>query len=140
MATEVYKVEEMMLDDGSTVTLKPANIKVMRKGQEMIMNLGEAEDDEAGLRRLLDIVCLCLKRERPEFEVEVDEKDEDAEGNATTVKRRVTNYDLMEELFNMPLIFQVIKSYLGIDLADPKLLEVATKLMEEQEKERVGTS
>ena len=133
MATEVYKVEEVQLDDGSTVTLKPANIKVMRKGQEMIEGLADAEDDDDGLRRLLDIVSLCLKRERPEFEVEVTEKVEE-DGKSELVKKKVTNYDLMEELFNMPLIFKVIHSYLGINLADPKLAEAAMKMMEEQAK------
>jgi hypothetical protein len=137
MATQVYSVEEVQLDDGSTVTLKPANIKVMRKGQEMINGLADVEDDDEGLRRLLDIVCLCLKRERPEFEAEVTVEEEGDEGK-TTVKKKATNYELMEELFNMPLIFQVIHSYLGINLADPKLAEAALKMMEEQAK--AGTS
>lgn len=140
MATEVYKVEEAVLDDGSTITLKPANIKVMRKGQELMSQLGDGiQDEEESMHKLFDIVSLCLKRERPEFEVEIEEKEE-TDGETRTVKKRQTNYDLMEELFNMPLIFRVIKDYLGIDLADPKLLEAAMKIAEEQEKAKDGAN
>lgn len=131
MATTVYEVQELVLDDGSTITCKPANIKVMRKGNELLANLGDVEDNDEGIHRLLDIVCLCTKRERPEFEV--DEKDD--KGKKTGNK--VTNYDLMEELFDMDTMFKVIELFLGIKLNDPKLLEAAAQaaLLQEQAKE-----
>lgn len=122
MATTVYEVVELELEDGSTVTCKPANIKVLRKGNELIANLGSSEDDEDGIRSLLDIVFLCLKRQREDFALE-DGK---------------PNYDHMEELFDMETIFKVIEVYLGIKLNDPKLLETAAAmaLLQQQEKER----
>lgn len=138
MATTVYDVEELILQDGSTITCKPANIKVMRKGQELLSKLSEAEDDDEGIDRLLDIVCLCTKRERPEFEVEVlvDPEDEDKG------KKRVTNYDLMTELFDMETVFKVIELDLGIKLNDPKMLEAAAQmaLLKEQAADEAGTN
>lgn len=139
MATTVYEVQELILDDGSTITCKPANIKVMRKGNEMVMALGDAEDDEDGLHRLLDIVALCTKRERPEFEVdELDDKGKET-GN------KVTNYDLMEDLFDMDTVFKVIEIDLGIKLNDPKLMEAAAQVallqaQEENREESPGTN
>lgn len=142
MATTVYEVQELILDDGTTITCKPANIKVMRKGNEMVLNLGQSQDDDEGLRRLLDIVALCTKRERPEFEV--DEVDDDGKPTG----KKVTNYELMEELFDMDTVFKVIELFLGIKLNDPKLMEAAAQVAmlraqeenKEQEAEQPGVS
>ena len=116
MATTVYEVQELTLDDGSTVTCKPANIKVLRKGNELIANLGNTEDTDDGIQKLLDIVFLCLKRQKPEL------ANEDG----------TPNYDLMEELFDMDTVFKVIEIYLGIKLNDPKLLEAAARAVLDQ--------
>src|SRR4051794_6224268 len=120
MATTVYEVEEIVLQDGSTVTLKPSNIRVMRKGNEMIAKLGEAETDDEGITRLLDVVCVCLKAQRPDFEHQVT----DDEG----VTKVVPNYELLEELFDMDLVFKVIEVCLKIKLNDPKLMEAAAQM------------
>lgn len=121
MATSVYEVQELILDDGTTVTCKPANIKVLRKGNELLANLSDVEDNDEGIQKLLDIVCLCLKRQRPEFE----RVDEDG--------KTVTNYELMEELFDMDTMFKVIEIFLGVKLNDPKLLEAAAQMALAQE-------
>lgn len=136
MATTVYEVQELVLDDGSTVTCKPANIKVMRKGNELLTKLGEVEESDDGIHALLDIVCLCTKRERPEFEV--DEVDDEGEKTG----KKVTNYELMEELFDMETVFKVIELDLGVKLNDPKLLEAAAQvaLLKAQEEEEAGQS
>lgn len=140
MATAVYEVQELLLDDGTTVTCKPANIKVLRKGNELLAKLGDVEDNDDGIKKLLDIVCLCLKRQRSDFEVA--ETGDDGEPTGKTV----TNYDLMEELFDMDTMFKVIEIFLGVKLNDPKLLEAAAKAAldqataQEAEKEEPGTN
>jgi hypothetical protein len=138
MATTVYEVKELILDDGSTVTCKPANIKVLRKGQELIEHLGELTDEDDNIESLLDIVCLCLKRQRPDFEktVEIDNED----GSKST--KTVPDYEVMEELFDLETVFEVIYRFLGIKLNDPKLLEAAAKMamLQAEEKEQAGTS
>lgn len=136
MATSVYEVQELILDDGSTVTCKPANIKVLRKGNELLSALGDVEDNDEGIRKLLDIVSLCTKRERPEFEI--DEVDDEGEKTG----KKVTNYDLMEDLFDMDTMFKVIEIFLGVKLNDPKLLEAAAQLAlaQAQETSEDGTN
>lgn len=136
MATTVYEVQELVLDDGSTVTCKPANIKVLRKGTEMLdlipvpyENEPDLDDNEAGIRRMLDVVVLCLKRERPEFEREVEVKIKTEDGEETR-KKKVPDYDLLEELFDLSTMFKVIELYLGVKLNDPNLLEAAAQLAE----------
>jgi len=121
MANTVYTVEEYELQDGTLVTLKPANIAVSRKGHELISKLGETEETDDGIQKLLDIICLCLKRQRPEFETEeVNDKGE-------KTGKKVTNYEVMEEVFDLDTAFKVIEIYLGVKLNDPKLLELAAE-------------
>jgi hypothetical protein len=137
MANTVYTVEEYELQDGSLVTLKPANIAVSRKGHEMIGKLGDRPEPVEGeepeeyddIHQLLDIVCLCLKRQRPEFET-TDDKG-----------KKVTNYEVMEDLFDLDTAFKVIEVYLGVKLNDPKLLEAAMQLaMATEEVEKANAS
>lgn len=141
MATTVYEVQELILQDGSTITCKPANIKVMRKGNELLTNLGDAKDDEEGMSKLLDIVCLCTKKERPEFETKSEMENEDG----TKVTKTATNYDLMEDLFDLETVFKTIELFLGVKLNDPNLVEAAAQLalLKEQEanrEEQAGTN
>jgi hypothetical protein len=132
LATTVYEVKELVLDDNSTVTCKPANIAVTRKGNELLSRLGDedpdnpADSETEGVHRLLDIVCLCLKRQRPDFEI--DQVDD--EGVKTG--KKITNYELMEELFDYDTMFEVIYIFLGVRLNDPKLLQAAMELAEAQ--------
>jgi hypothetical protein len=135
MANEVYKVEEVTLDDGSKVLVKPSPIKILRKGTQMITELGRPDSEEEAIHSLLDIVCLCLKKQRPDFEKEEDQED----GS----KRTVTNYDLMEEIFDIDTVFYVIEKDLGVKLNDPKLMEITqeqVEAMEEALKEQDSTS
>jgi len=127
MATTVYEVQELVLDDNSTITCKPANIKVTRKGNELLAKLGEVDDNDEGVHALLDIVCLCLKRQREDFET--DEIGDDGEKTG----RKVTNYELLEELFDYDTMFKVIEIFLGVKLNDPKLVEQAMELAAAQQ-------
>lgn len=143
MATTVYTVEELALDDGSTIICKPANIAVLRKGTTMLEATGDAENNDEGIHALLDVVCLCLKRQRPDFEKEVELTNDDGEpildANEKVVTKKVTNYELMEELFDLSTMFKVIEIYLGVKLNDPGLLEAASRLAEmKQEQEQAG--
>lgn len=130
MATTVYEVQELILDDGSTITCKPANIAVTRKGNELLAALGDVDDNDEGVYKLLDIVCLCLKRQRPDFETD------DENG------KKVTNYEVLEELFDYDTMFKVIEIFLGVKLNDPKLLEAALEMARAQaaEEESPGTN
>lgn len=123
MATTVYEVQELILDDGSTITCKPANIAVTRKGNELLAALGEVDDNDEGVHRLLDIVYLCLKRQRPDF------------GTDDENGKNVANYELLEELFDYDTMFKVIEIFLGVKLNDPKLLEAALEVAKAQEAE-----
>jgi hypothetical protein len=102
----------------------------------MLGKLGDPapETDEEAIHRLLDIVCLCVKKQRPDFEKEVEEDG---------VKKIVVDYDLMEELFDIEQVWYVIEKDLGVKLNDPNLLAEtaanAAKLMAMNEEQNSQT-
>lgn len=136
MSNDLYEIEEITLEDGTKITLKPSTIKVLRKGTALLSTLGDPppENDEEAVHRLLDIVCLCVKKQRPDFEKEVEEDG---------VKKTVVDYDLMEELFDIEQIWYVIEKDLGVKLNDPNLLAEtaanAAKLMAMNEEQNSQT-
>lgn len=118
MADTVYNVVEYALEDGSTVTLKPATIKTMRKFNEVFMqgpkgtdkpNQSMAEAEDAGMDWILSMAVLLLNKQRPELTVEE-----------------------AEDLMDMETAYKVIELCAGMKLNDPKLLERATEALNKE--------
>ncbi|UTN92294.1 tail assembly chaperone [Streptomyces phage Stigma] len=104
MATTVYTTEEVELQDGTTVTLKPLTIKNLRKFMKAMEGFAEATTEDEGLEVMLDSAALCLKAQRPEF---WDEK---------TSKHS----EEFEDAVDIPTIYKVLDVCGGIKLNDPK--------------------
>lgn len=114
MATSVYDTEEIELQDGTTVTLKPLNIKTLRKFMKTMERFGDEDTtEEESLDILLDASALCLKSQRPEFWNET----EDAHGE---------DY---EDVVDMPTVYKVLDVCGGIKLNDPNLLAMAQEAL-----------
>lgn len=113
MATTVYTTEEVQLQDGSTVTLKPLVIKALRKFMKIMESFGEAENDDESFEILLDASAVCLKGERPEFWDDKENKHSEA----------------YEDVADMPTIYKVIDVCGGIKLNDPNLLAMAQEAL-----------
>ncbi len=115
MATTVYTVEEVQLQDGTTVTLKPLNIVSLRKFMKVMEEFGAAENEEQSLDIMLKASALCLKKDRPEFW--------DNEKNTQT--------EAYEEAIDIPTIYKILDVCGGVNLNDPNLLAAATKALGE---------
>ncbi|UUG69565.1 tail assembly chaperone [Streptomyces phage Sham] len=103
MATSVYVTEEIGLQDETTVTLKPLNIKSLRSFMKIMERFGDEETtEEEGLEVLLDASALCLKSQRPEF----------WEGDKHT--------EAFEDAVDMPTIYHILDVCGGVKLNDPK--------------------
>jgi hypothetical protein len=107
--TSIYEVVTIPLQDGSTVELKPASIKLLKAGNKQLERLGEVKDTDETLDVLLDTCIVLLKRQRPEL------ADPEA-GKA-----------LAEDLFDLETVYKVIEVMLGVKLNDPKLIEAAMR-------------
>ena len=110
MATQnIYEVVEVPLQDGSTVELKPASIKLLKAGNKQLERLGGAKDTDETLDILLDVCTVLLKRQRPELA--------DPENGK----------ELAEDLFDLETVYKVIEVMLGVKLNDPALVEAALR-------------
>lgn len=83
MATKVYTEEEIELQDGTTVQVKPLTIKRLRKFMKLISSLNKIEDIDSpeGEDEAMDIMfeasVLALEQNNPEVAADKD-KLEDA--------------------------------------------------------------
>jgi len=110
MANTVYNVVEYSLQDDSTVTLKPATIKTMRKFNASFMAGPEklddkattAEQEDAGMTWLTNLALILLEKQRPDLTLE------DA-----------------EDVLDMDTVYKIIEICAGVKLNDPKLTEMA---------------
>lgn len=115
-ATNIYETVTVALQDGSTVDLKPASIKLLKAGNRELEKLGEAKDTEETLDVLLKTCIVLLKKQRPELA--------DPE----------TGYSLAEDLFDLDTVYKVIEVMLGVKLNDPKMVEAALRAAEAAER------
>lgn len=118
MAKTVYTTEEIELQDGTEVTLKPATIKVLRKFMKMLNEMtnlkpneedGEDDLEDRSIELLLKMAGLLLEREIPE---------------------KVKQKGWLEETLDMPTVYKVIEVCGGVKLNDPKMLERVMDQME----------
>lgn len=108
MATRVYTTEEVELQDGTEVTLRPLPIKQLRKFMTELSDLGDAETEDESLDQLLGLAVTCLEK------------------NVAVAGR-----DDLEDVLDLPTIYKVIEVCGGVKLNDPKLLELATQMVQE---------
>lgn len=113
MANAVYTVEEVSLQDGSDVTLKPLPIAGLRVFMKMFEEFSKAEDEEQGLDVLSKCAAYCLSRAKPEYW--------DKEKKAVT--------EAWEEAADLPTVYKIIEVCGGIKLNDPNLLAAAAEAL-----------
>lgn len=104
MATTVYDVEEIQLQDGKTVKLKPLSIRELRRFMEVMGKTAVSTTEEEALSILIEACGIALERQIPEI------KD---------------NKEMLEDILDVPTINRIIKVCGGIDLEDPNLLAAA---------------
>lgn len=115
MVQNIYEVLEVPLQDGSIIELKPASIAVLKRGQKELDRLAAVKTTDETLDVLLDVCIVLLKKQRPELA--------DPDGGK----------ELAEDLFDLTTVYKVIEIALGVNLNDPKLVEAALKMQQDQE-------
>lgn len=116
MASTVYTTEQVELQDGKTVTLKPLNIKSLRKFMKVMAGFGLQETEEEGLDLLMDASAICLSRSNPEF-YDADKGDV---GGAS---------EEWEDTADMPTVYKILEVCGGIKLNSPELLALAEEAL-----------
>lgn len=111
MATTVYTVEEVTLQNGTTYLFKPFNIKLLRKFMAKFNALETPENEDEGIDQMLDLAAICVEQ--------VD-------------KELAEDRDALEEALDNPTIYKLIEICAGIKLNDPNLIAAAAQAMADQ--------
>lgn len=104
MATTVYDVEEIQLQNGATVKLKPLTIKELRKFMVAIAKTAEATTEDETLTILIDACAVALEKQLPDL---------------------VADRDAFEDVLDVPTINRILEVCGGIKMDDPNLLAAA---------------
>lgn len=101
MATTVYDVEKIKLQNGSEVELKPLTIKELRKFMEVIQKTAEVSTEDETLTLLIDACAIALEKQLPEL---------------------VKDRDALEDTLDVPTINRILEVCGGIKMDDPNQL------------------
>lgn len=104
MATTVYDVEEIQLQSGDKVKLKPLSITQLRKFMEVIKKTQESQDEDVTLSVLIDACAVALEKQLPEL---------------------VADREKLEDALDVPTINRILEVCGGIKMDDPNLLAAA---------------
>jgi hypothetical protein len=76
LASTVYDVEEIELQNGAKVKLKPLSIKQLRKFMEVIKKVQEAEDETATLGILVEACGVAIETQLPDLVADIEKLEE----------------------------------------------------------------
>ena len=104
MATKVYDVEEIELQNGAKVKLKPLTIKDLRKFMAAIQKTQEVKTEDETLTVLIDACAVALEKQLPDL---------------------VKDREALEDVLDVPTINRILEVCGGIKMDDPNLLAAA---------------
>lgn len=111
MATTVYEILDLELQDGTEVQVRPLDLKRLRKVMKVIEDMNSAtgdeksdnplsEDDEDNLSFLIEATKICLEKQVPDL---------------------VKDDDKFEEALDIPTIWKILEVAAGISMGGPNL-------------------
>lgn len=106
MATSVYEVVEIELQDGTKVELKPLKIKVLRDFMKEFQKISDEKisgDNIKSMDLLLDCAVIAMKQ----------------------YKADIATKEKLEDIVDLPTVYKIIEVAAGIKLNDPNLLAAA---------------
>ena len=104
MATTVYDTEEIVLQNGDKVTLKPLSIKALRKFMAAISKTTSSSSEDETLTILIEACAVAIESQLPDL---------------------VKDMDKLEAALDMPTINRILEVCGGIKLDDPNLVAAA---------------
>lgn len=104
MATTVYDVEEIELQNGDKAKLKPLSIKQLRKFMEVVKKTQDSTDENVTLSILIDACAVALETQLPDL---------------------VADRDKLEDALDVPTINRILEVCGGIKMDDPNLIAAA---------------
>ena len=101
MATNTYESQELVLMDGTKITVRPLKISLLRSFMTKFEKVAEvAEDNEKSMTLLIECVEIAMKQYSPEL---------------ADVKK-------LEEVLDLPTVYKIIEAASGVKLQDANAL------------------
>lgn len=104
MATKIYDVEEIQLQNGDKVLLKPLSIKQLRKFMVVVQKTQDVTEEDQTLSVLVEACAIALETQLPEL---------------------TANRDAFEDALDVPTINRIMEVCGGIKMDDPNLIAAA---------------
>lgn len=103
MATKVYTVEEIELQDGTVVTVKPLNIKRLRVFMDIVKDFDKVEDEAASIDLMVKACSLAV-------------------GADPQMREKAADTEWLEDNLDIPTMWKILEVAGGVKPNDPNLL------------------
>ena len=103
MATKVFTVEEIELQDGTVITIKPLNIKRLRVFMEIVKDFDKIEEESESIDLMIKACGLAI-------------------GAEPTLREKSADNDWLEENLDIPTMWKILEVAGGVKPNDPNLL------------------
>jgi hypothetical protein len=104
LATKIYDVEEIQLQNGDKVLLKPLSIKQLRKFMVVVQKTQDVTEEDQTLSVLVEACAIALETQLPEL---------------------TKDLDAFEDALDVPTINRIMEVCGGIKMDDPNLIAAA---------------
>lgn len=106
MATTTNEEKTIKLIDGSTIKVRPLKISLLRDFMKKFDEIAAvAEDNDKSMDILMECVGIALKQYSPEL---------------------ATDLKALEEVLDLPIVYQIVEEASGIKLGDTEILNSLT--------------
>lgn len=132
MASRVYNVENIILQDDKEVVLRPLPIAPLRRFQESWNRIIDLPDGDDGFDVFIDCCGIALEKNyKGEFVSLRPTKEEADSGSVLSAEYK----EYLEETLELDTIYKILDVCGGVKFGDPKLLAEAEKAMEKAQEE-----
>lgn len=132
MASQVYTTEDIALQDGTDVTLKPLAIGRLRRFMEAWKEFEKVDDDNDGFDVFVNCSGIALEdnfKDDNRFETLLPTAEQKKKGFYLNPDYKA----YLEDVLDLDTIYKVLDMCGGIKLNDPKLMEAALQAAKESE-------
>jgi hypothetical protein len=102
MATTVHEGRELILMDGSKISVRPLKISLLRPFMSKFEKVADvAEDNEKSMALLMECVQIAMEQFNPEL---------------------AKDKDKLEDILDLPTVYEIIEAASGVKLSDANAL------------------
>lgn len=104
MTTTINEAKTISLIDGTTISVRPLKISLLRDFMDKFEKIAEVADDNAkSMNLLMECVQIALKQYKPEIADDMAK---------------------LEDLLDLPTVYQIVEEASGIRLSDASIIGV----------------